>query len=91
MTITVTQEHIAKGLPQRCQFCPIALAMKDALPGCETIRVFGTSATDGEKVWKLPPLAQDFIKTFDRHRTLVSPSPSTWNWTRQSNYETPYR
>jgi len=31
-TINVTAEHIAKGTPRECRFCPVALAVKDAFP-----------------------------------------------------------
>jgi hypothetical protein len=64
MKITVTQEHIDKGLQKLLDACPIALALRDA-----TGHVY---CVDGEGIYQwgelgilLPPKAKRFIKAFD--------------------------
>jgi hypothetical protein len=68
-TITVTAEHIAKGVPESCRHCPVALAIKDALPGIELIAVDDTRVHLGGAACDvkidLPPAAQHFIEAFD--------------------------
>ena len=39
-TISVTAEHIARGYPGDCRDCPVALAIKDAIPGLALVLVF---------------------------------------------------
>ena len=43
-TIVVTTEHIANGEPENSERCPIALAIRDALPDA------GPVAVDGDQV-----------------------------------------
>jgi hypothetical protein len=70
-TINVTAEHIAKGQPSMCADCPVALAIKDALPGLWSVLVgpkigIVPTRTSRATTWlALPPDVQDFIWDFD--------------------------
>ena len=75
LTINVTQAHIDRGVPRRCRYCPITLAMEAAGYG-------GQVKTSPDDVhWSiedeygymahfrssLPPNAVDFVRAFDGH------------------------
>lgn len=70
-TITVTEDHIRRGLRQSNQYCPIALAAKDA--GVEYVSVFPRGFTcwsirtqwEGQPI-PLPPVAAQFAERFDK-------------------------
>jgi hypothetical protein len=78
VTITVTQDHINKGVKQDCWSCPIALAIQDAMPGviCAEVlnpdlgfaTIFGDDGDCGEAL--LPDPARHFIAEFDNGQTV---------------------
>jgi len=68
--INVTAEHIANGVRGSGWGCAVALAIKDAFPGCEDVNVSEAAACicyeDVEPAWvDLPASAADFIEAFD--------------------------
>lgn len=73
MKIKVTQEHIAKGKPQRSEWCPIALAAKDVFPQ-EIVVVspydLQVIAEQRDRYWHLPAQVRQFIKDFDGGRPV---------------------
>lgn len=73
ITITVTAEHIARGSRCQADYCPIALAVQDAMPGAGQADVYpGESAPATARVWTGPSswielrLGDDAL-TFMRH------------------------
>jgi hypothetical protein len=58
-TINVTAEHIAKGEPGECAHCPVALAIRDALPDIAGVAVgpaeIGIQPAPGEPWTELAP------------------------------------
>ena len=67
MTVTVTQEHIDKGMKRNCRLCPIALSIWEAMPELYDLKVQGSGIT---------LFAEDSFRTFDlsqeAYRWLVS-------------------
>lgn len=74
-TISVTAEHIRRGSPNSCRFCPIALALREqGFPMAEvgeddallswTSRGSGVG-TEGHLTIHLPPEAIRFVRNFD--------------------------
>jgi hypothetical protein len=77
-TINVTAEHIERGKPEECEWCPVALAIMDALPAARVPSVGPSEVTfqAGIDKWAdiaLPPEAIDFIETFDGGTADVEP------------------
>lgn len=72
MKITVTQEDIDKGLPNRCYECPVSLAVKRAL-GARDVSVSWTitAHVDGEilKFNKTDPITR-FVAAFDARQPV---------------------
>lgn len=63
--INVTAEDIAAGEQRECDFCPIALALRDAFPDARVISVSPDSVDlDGIEI-DLPDIAVEFIHAFD--------------------------
>jgi len=64
--ITVTRQHIKKGISLSCTHCPIALAISKQLPGMR-LRVSYKYLTLGKqkKRQKLPDKVQRFMWDFD--------------------------
>ena len=64
----VTQEHINQGLPEDCGVCPVALAVKEALPYITRCFVDGNTIelqrTDVQSI-PTPLIARRFILDFD--------------------------
>lgn len=78
VTVSVTQEHIDHGERMRCNRCPVALAIMDAIPDVSNANVdtlgwaalhYGGSHFAG---MALPPEVTDFVLAFDARRP-VSP------------------
>lgn len=73
MKITVTQEHIAKGVKGMCHECPISLAIADAFAGRVHASVhdplveiwYGEFAGLPDAYANLPGIGFDFIEDFD--------------------------
>jgi hypothetical protein len=66
--ISVTAEHIAKGFPGDCRFCPVALAIEDAFPGtnCYAARDALTLYFNGQSLRvPHPGSVLKFIRAFD--------------------------
>jgi hypothetical protein len=72
--ISVTAEHIARGEPDSCRFCPVALAINGAFPDAGLIAVDGdhVALCDGPSLsnnWielDMPDPARRFIEAFDQ-------------------------
>ena len=71
MRIKVTQKNIDKGYRGSCDTCPLALALKEAIPTARLVSV-GTESIgftrEGQSRWKiikLPPQARFFVDDFD--------------------------
>ncbi len=65
--ITVTAAHIARGVPDSCTDCPVALAIAEAFPGVE-VWVAGATVflvRDGQETEADLPGCEDFIHSFD--------------------------
>lgn len=74
ITIDVTAEDIANGIPETCDRCPIALAAK-RLGEKTYAQVFRSRIElyNGFGQWvcfKTPPVARAFIRRFDKHRPV---------------------
>jgi hypothetical protein len=76
--ITVTAEHIARGFPEDCERCPIALAIADAFPdltyvavGPEAITLQNEPPRDHSPYAEIevPRRALEFIWDFDDGRS----------------------
>lgn len=69
MRVKVTQEDIEKGIPEHCGKCPIARAIRRAMPDAISVGVgsIGVEWFDksGFRVAELPQQAQQFIYYFD--------------------------
>ena len=79
ITVSITQDHINRGLRGHCGRCPVALAIKDAVRGQAKrfrgkVEVFNSRANirsyDGERTalagrWVMPLDVGDFIYDFD--------------------------
>lgn len=78
VTVAVTPEHIATGVPGDCQYCPIALAILDAIPAATHAEVWwaygpGDEEGAGAAVWlargtlthRLGEDADAFVRAFD--------------------------
>jgi len=68
-TITVTAEHIARGVADSCDHCPVALAIREALPHGPGLWVDSAHVTVGKPGhWTevdLPDTVTHFIEAFD--------------------------
>ena len=76
--INVTAGHIARGEPENCEACPVALAIMDALPSAGVPSVGPSEVTFRVAVDKwvdidLPRAVSDFIETFDGGTADVEP------------------
>lgn len=70
--IEVTHADIQNGKPQNCYDCPIALAVKRALPGREIeVHTAHISIDDGHA--SLPKEAMDWIENYDKPDGSVMP------------------
>ena len=70
MKINVTAEHIAHGVRKVCDKCPVALAIKEAIPAA-TYVMAGTGVIDITlnkvfKSYEAPESVREFIVNFDR-------------------------
>lgn len=75
--IKVTQTHIELGIAVNCRECPIALAVRDAIPNIYT-RVsdgIGIYSLDNRLlgIYTLTDEAKDFISEFDEGALVVEP------------------
>jgi hypothetical protein len=66
VTVDVTEEDIAAGVPRRTSCCPIALAL-----GREDVEVRHTRAWIGDGEAVLPGEAWEFILRFDMGRPVL--------------------
>lgn len=68
MTITVTQEHIDKGIAWRADSCPIALALREQVgPGYRVGRdsIYFGGTLGARRIVDLPGQSRQFVKSFD--------------------------
>lgn len=64
INVTVTKEHIQKGVRCMSNACPIALALRDAC-GISRISIYRTIKIDGAKVAEAPKNVYRRIKRYD--------------------------
>lgn len=70
MKIRVLKSHIKKGIPRQFSSCPVALAVKKAMPGCRRIEVgYGWISVDGNDI-RIPNKVEEFIKNFDKGKKV---------------------
>lgn len=72
MIITVKKTHIRRGLKGLPDSCAIALAIKEET-GSKDVSVRSRVVQIGKLALLLPSNARQFIKDFDRNKTLVRP------------------
>jgi hypothetical protein len=65
MLIRVTEEHIKAGKPDNCRFCPIAIAITEALEHKYIVVVKPKLCYTCGRVFALPEIARNFIRSFD--------------------------
>ena len=70
MKVTVTQQHINKGIPGTEVRCPIALALKDTGTKHLFVKKFYFETDKG--IYRLPKAARDFVFKFD-YKQEVAP------------------
>jgi hypothetical protein len=70
MTINVTQSDIQKGSRNNCVMCPIALAIRRAIPG-SAVLVGGKRVDINGKNYDLPESARKFIYQFDNDTQVI--------------------
>jgi hypothetical protein len=85
LTVNVTSGHIARGNRQHARRCPVAIAIREALPAWSlfrklTVSVAPCTARAGFQVGRLPRPAQNFISNFDA-RFSVEPFTFTLDMT----------
>ena len=67
MKIRVTRGHIDRGVRQSCWFCPVALAVREALgPGFTRVEVGSNRITVNGESWRTTDRVSDFVWDFDR-------------------------
>ena len=72
--ISVTAGHIAKGKRRDCERCPVALAIRDALPDLIYARVgpvnigLQREADEDLTYFAFPPEVLDFVRDYDGRR-----------------------
>lgn len=64
MNISVTQEHINRGVTNDCGKCPVALALSDAFPS-QTITVEYLKIHIGAMWIETPDPVREFLPNFD--------------------------
>jgi hypothetical protein len=78
-TVHVTGDDIAKGEPEKCASCPIALAVKRLLNPSYQVAItdeelnihYHALSSHEYYFWTpLPDVAKRFVAAFDRHRSL---------------------
>lgn len=70
--IKVTWDDIAQGKRAHNRACPVALALRNRLPG-RHIKVSSVSAHIDGEVWCLSPRLQEFLFNFDNNAAPVRP------------------
>jgi len=89
--LNITLEDIQQGTPSECSKCPIALALKRAVPGITALAV-DTSFIyfqEDRKFFVWTPLeAGDFINNFDRGN-FVEPFHLTLEFSERSMFDIP--
>lgn len=69
ITVTVTAEHIAEGIREDCEKCPVALAIRDAFPELAYV-----TDEDGEITVELGPRGFPYI-TVSPEEITIQPGP----------------
>lgn len=68
--VEMSQLDIARGLQCRLGDCPIALAIRRALPACRAVSIIGPSAWIDHTEYRMPWNAQEFVSRFDGPTTV---------------------
>ena len=75
--IEVTEGHIREGKQEDCDFCPIALSIKERYPEAKKIEVFPAliyiDYCDHLEIYKLSEYDKQWICNFDNDRASVEP------------------
>jgi len=71
MQVSVTADHIDKGIPHCGDRCPVALALNDAGLAEVFVGLYEICYTEGELA--TPVVVQHFIKAFDEDDKAVKP------------------
>jgi hypothetical protein len=64
LRVSVTQDHINSASRSNCEYCPIALAIKQL--DIDDVIVHNTRVYLGRRCVLLPKTAQHFVSTYDR-------------------------
>ena len=72
MTVTITNDHIQRGMKSNAKYCPIAIALSELYPHrMNKIRVTNGNVTiTGVDFYSLPFTAYEFINKFDAGETV---------------------
>lgn len=70
MIISVTQNHIDRSQTNSCKFCPVAIALQEAVPRAFTVSVHNYEMTayyqnTGMQYYHVPRSVKRFIKNYD--------------------------
>ncbi len=77
MKVTVTAEHISRGLRNEPSACPIALALGDLLPSCHSyvydgrIEIYGLKEDQAYTEIPTPDDMTEFIGAFDNQEPVI--------------------
>lgn len=71
MLVKVTKEHMKNGSPKNCDYCPIALALRDAYPGSE-VNVDDYTIDIDASTFITPGNLASFIYAYDQHNDCAT-------------------
>jgi hypothetical protein len=88
VTVHVTEDHIAHGIPESCSACPVALALIDTFPGSlwfvgnkELTRFESVSHFSSTYDLPMPENVRDFADEFDESPNNRSMKPFSFEIT----------
>jgi hypothetical protein len=64
LTVHVTRAHIDAGCHEDCRLCPVALAVREALPGAEVYADYYCLRVN-DLCYRVPEAVRDFMMDFD--------------------------
>ena len=69
MTFTITKQHLALAIKaqhkDKCQYCPVAQAVKDIIPGFTGVGTDQVRTVQEERNWLLGDTARGIVRWFD--------------------------
>lgn len=69
LRISVTEDHIKRGIAQNCHLCPVALALCDA--GFDDVAVGPKVIRIGKEIVPTPIEVRIFVMNFDTHQNTI--------------------